>query len=127
MQSKLSRLWLVLMVAVGGLLIAAPAGALVGPVGPDDPDAERFGAVAGVVLDEHGERVADATVRLVHARTHRVVGTVHTDREGRFRFRHVRVGHCSVRAGKRHVGTGAARVGVRAHHVARVRIVLHDP
>ena len=127
MQCKLSRLWLVLMVAVGGLLIAAPAGALVGPVGPDDPDTAQFGAVAGVVLDEHGERVADATVRLVHARTHRVVGTVHTDREGRFRFRHVRVGHYSVRAGKRHVGTGAARVDVRAHHVTRVRIVLHAP
>ena len=125
MQSKLGRLWLVLMVAVGGLLVAAPAGAWVGPVGPDDPDSVRFGAVAGVVLDEHGERVADATVRLVHARTHRVVRTVHTDRKGRFGFRHVRVGHYSVQASKRHVGVGAARISVRHHHVTHVRIVLH--
>ncbi len=108
-------------------MVAAPVGAWVGPVDPDEPDSMRFGAVAGVVLDQHGEPVADATVRLVHARTHRVVRTVHTDREGRFGFRHVRVGHYSVQAGKRQVGVGAARVSVRPHHVARVRIVLHDP
>jgi protocatechuate 3,4-dioxygenase beta subunit len=51
--------------------------------GGDDPPS---GAIAGVVADEAGEPVADATVALFDAADLRLVELTHTDAEGRFAF-----------------------------------------
>lgn len=128
MMRKFFRLGAVAMVAVGLLLLGSPSGVMAGPVdptGPSDPDPMRFGSVRGVVIDENGDPVEGAFVTLIHARTKRVVAKAETDENGHFGFRHVRTGYYGVKAGKREVGQGAVRTGVRANETSRVRIRLH--
>lgn len=128
MLRKLVRLGAVAMVAAGMLLLGSPSGVMAGPVdptGPVDPDSMRFGSIRGGVVDENGHAVEGAVVRLIHARTGRVVARTETDEDGHFGFRHVRVGHYGVKAAKRDVGRGAARTVVRQNETSRVRITLH--
>ena len=127
-MKKLVRLGAAMMVAAGVFLLGVPSGAMAGPIdptGPDGPDSVMFGSVRGVVLDGRGNAVEGAVVTLIHARTKRVVAKAETDEDGRFGFRHVRTGRYGVKAAKRDVGQGAARVGVRANQSSRVEITLH--
>jgi Carboxypeptidase regulatory-like domain len=130
MIKKVSRLWAVALVAMGMVLVGVPAGVMAGPVdptgpdGPNGPEAVRFGAIRGIVIDAHGDPVEGAVVRLIHPRTKRVVKRGETNAEGHFGFRHVRMGRYVVEAGKRGVGKGASRVGVRPHAVSRVKVEL---
>lgn len=130
MIKKTGRLWLVALAAMGLMLAGSPAGVMAGPVdpagpdGPGGPEAERVGAIRGIVIDAHGDPVEGATVRLIHPRTQRVIRTGETNARGHFGFRHVRMGRYLIEAGKRGVGTGTKRVGVRPHHVSRVRVEL---
>lgn len=93
--------------------------------GGDVGDGHPTGAIRGIVVDEHGEPVPGARVRLFRPghRRHAVARTV-TNEDGLFGFRHVPVGRYVAAAGKREVGRGRARVAVHENEVSRVRIVI---
>ncbi len=84
------------------------------------------GSIVGRCVDEKGEPVAGAQVRLTvpGPRGPVVFARTETDRRGMFEFPRVRPGHYAVRAAKREVGTGAARASVRPGQTVRVPIEL---
>jgi|GEM_PF-4405533 len=116
-----STRWISLVaVLAAAVTLALPVRSMAGPSGPDHP---RPAAIVGMVVNADEEPVAGARVVLVNA-DGEVVRRTLTRRRGRFFFRHVRPGQYAVRAAKRGVGEGAARVEVRPGHIARVRIML---
>ena len=90
----------------------------------DASDDRRHGSVAGIVTTGDGRPVPGATVVLHRRGSDRVLRT-HTNREGKFGFRHVPAGHYVIGAKKRGVGADRERIRVRPGHTTRVRLHLH--
>jgi hypothetical protein len=119
---RLSRLWL-LMALVAGVGLAAAGGTVRADTdGPDDPDS-RAGAIRGIVVDSEGAPVAEAHWS-ISDRSGRVIARGMTDRSGHFGHRPLRPGFYAVQAAKREVGSGGARVEIKAGEVSRVRVLL---
>jgi hypothetical protein len=130
MMKQVRRLWAVALLAVGVLLLGAPASVMAGLVTPTSLDTledldSRFGSVRVVVVDENGAPVEGAVVELANARTRRLVASGETDENGQVGFRRVRTGLYGVSAGGREIGQGTARTEVRANQTSQVRIRLH--
>ena len=89
-------------------------------------DSRGHGNLEGVVFDQRGHPVADATVVIVRRGDGRPFELeLQTDDRGRFRARHLRAGKYLVTAHKRDVGRDRARIRIRAGHTTTVRLRLH--
>jgi hypothetical protein len=113
MVKAMGRAWVVLLVSVAAVMLL------------DGPDADRPGAIRGVVVNDSRDPVSRAHVEIVHARSGRVVASATTSERGLFAVR-VEPGRYIVRAAKRGEGVGRAQVGVRPGSVVRVRVALQD-
>jgi hypothetical protein len=122
MVKAMGRAWVVLLVSVAAVMLGMPSGAM---ADLDGPDADRPGAIRGVVVNDSRDPVSRAHVEIVHARSGRVVASATTSERGLFAVR-VEPGRYIVRAAKRGEGVGRAQVGVRPGSVVRVRVALQD-